>query len=224
MYKRGHEYPGLFISFEGPDGSGKTTQFRMLFDSLREEGYRVTDVRGLVGPPVISREIGNIILNPAHEGRMDHLTELFLHQASHAQQIAERILPALQKGEIVLANGYSDGTVAHYHGALNIKKPVVDHLSYIASKGISPDRTFTLDVPEGIAAKRMCLLSDKMTEKGSDYFEAVRKIYHQLAEEEPARIEVIDSTPSQEEVGKTIRDRFQRTLKGLNLEGKLSKT
>lgn len=135
---------GIFISFEGPEGSGKTTHSNLLRDFLIEKGYNVLKTREPGGVD-IAEDIRNILLNPIYRDITPE-TELFLYMASRAQHVIKKIKPALEKGYIVICDRFIDASLAYQGYARGFGFEKVEALNSIATRGITPDLTFLLDI------------------------------------------------------------------------------
>ncbi len=192
---------GLFITFEGGEGSGKSTQARLLADRLRKMGRAVVHTRE-PGGTSIAESVRRVLLNPS--SRVAPLTELMLYEAARAQHLAEVVTPALAAGKIVVCERYTDATEAYqgFGRRLDLKKIRV--LNSIATDGLRPDRTFLLDVPvgQGLSAargltKRLSAGSarasggDRIERESTAFHERVRRGYLALARRDKKRICVI---------------------------------
>ena len=192
---------GLFITFEGGEGSGKSTQARLLADRLRKMGRAVVHTRE-TGGTSIAESVRRVLLNPS--SHVAPLTELMLYEAARAQHLAEVVTPALAAGKIVVCERYTDATEAYqgFGRRLDLKKIRV--LNSIATDGLRPDRTFLLDVPvgQGLSAargltKRLSAGSarasggDRIERESTAFHERVRRGYLALARRDKKRICVI---------------------------------
>jgi len=135
----------LFISFEGPEGSGKTTHTRLLSDYLNQQGYETLLTRE-PGGTEIGEQIRELLLDPDHSG-MDRWAELFLYLAGRAQHVNERIRPALERGEVVISDRFTDASLVYQGVGQNIGFETVHDLNETATGGLRPDITFILDIP-----------------------------------------------------------------------------
>jgi dTMP kinase len=189
---------GIFITFEGPDGSGKSTQSLLLTRYLKRKGYKVVRTRE-PGGTSISEALRGIILNP--KNRISKVAEVLLYEAGRAQHTSELILPALRKGKIVICERYNDATLAYqgYGRKLNIR--MVKELNRIASSGLEPDLTILLDlnVREGLKrVRKICGgKMDRMERESIRFHERVRKGYLEIASREPGRVKLttVKETP-----------------------------
>jgi len=189
---RGKKRKGLFITLEGPDGSGKTTQSLLLARYLEDKGYEVVRTRE-PGGTSIAESLRKILLNP--KNRISKVTEMFLYEAGRAQHTSELILPALQEGKMVICERYTDATLAYqgYGRRLNIR--MVKKLNEIASSGLKPDLTLLLDINVKEGLKRVRETSgkgiDRLERESIAFHERVRKGYLKIASGEPDRVKLI---------------------------------
>jgi len=185
---------GLFITFEGGDGSGKSTQIALLAARLTDLGYTVRTFRepGGVAPGDAGERIRDIVLNPIHAG-LGVRAELLLYEASRAQLVDAHYRPALEQGAIVLGDRYADSSVA-YQGYGREVLPVdeVVELNRIATGGLVPDLTLLLDVDAKAGIEQATVAgADRLEAAGHDFHERVRAGYLALAAAEPGRVKVI---------------------------------
>ena len=182
---------GIFITIEGPEGSGKSTHSKLLCDFLRRRGYRVLHTRE-PGGTRISEAVRKILLNKNNKGMSD-ICELFLFLAARAQIVEEIIKPALKKGYVVVCDRFHDATVAYqgYGAGLDLK--LIEEMGKLATKGIKPDLTVLLDV-ETKKGLRRAAAKDRIETKSLEFHKRVRGGYLALAEREPGRIKVIPTT------------------------------
>jgi dTMP kinase len=192
---------GLFITFEGGDGCGKTTQIKLLDEYLRNKGYKTLLTRepGSKGLGVKLREI---LLN--YDGEVSPTCESFLFLADRAQHVDCIIRPALEQGVIVLCDRHTDSTVAYqgYGRGLDLER--IYHLNKIATGGLKPNLTIVLDVDVETSQKRVGAEKDRMESAGIEFFQKVRKGFLEIAKQEPERVKVVDSTQTIEEIHKQI--------------------
>jgi len=192
---------GLFITFEGGDGSGKSTQIALLAARLRELGHEVRTFRepGGVVPGDAGERIREIVLDPIHEG-LGVRAELLLYEASRAQLVETHYRPALAEGVIVLCDRYADSSVA-YQGYGRAVLPVdeVRELNRIATGGLAPDLTLLLDV-DAVSGLEQATAegADRLEAAGHDFHERVREGYLEMAAAEPDRIKVVPRAPVDE--------------------------
>lgn len=203
---------GLFITFEGPDGAGKTTQVQAFVENLKSRGFDVLLTREPGGTP-ISDKIRGLILDPAHKEMAD-TTEVLLYAASRAQHVQEKVIPALEKGTIVVCDRFVDASIAYQGYGLGVSAKKVEHINRFATGGLVPDRTYLLDVPVEEGKKRLQARSglDRIEQKGEAYHERVREGFLELAEQNPERIRVVDASGSIEQITQEILADFNDWL------------
>lgn len=188
---------GLFITFEGPDGCGKTTQMKLLAEYLEKKGEEVVLTRE-PGGKGLGEKVREILLN--YDGEVSDRCESFLFLADRAQNIDIIVNPAVKAGKIVLCDRHIDSTVAYqgYGRGLDIER--INMLNSLATNGKKPDLTFVFDVDVETSMKRVGKEKDRMESAGIDFHNRVRQGYLELAKQEPNRIKVIDATKSIEEI------------------------
>ena len=195
---------GLFITFEGGDGSGKTTQINLLASWLESEGHTVVITREPGGTD-LGTELRNIILH--REGFIAPRAEALLYAADRSHHIHTLVRPALKRGEIVVQDRYLDSSVA-YQGAGRVLDPTeVRDISLWAAENLMPDLTVVLDVPASVAKERQAAGErqyDRLEAEAEDFHTRVRESYLALAAEEPERFLVIDGESSIEEIHEAI--------------------
>ena len=198
---------GLFISFEGADGSGKSTQYRIFAEYLRQQGYDILLTREPGGTP-ISESIRNIILDPGNK-EMSDMTEALLFAASRAQLVSQVIKPAVEQGKIVLCDRFMDSSIA-YQGYARGLGDCVRVINEYAVEGTQPDITFFLDLsPEdGRKRNKAAGKTDRMEQEAIEFHDKVYRAYLSLAEIYKDRFVVIDASGSVEEVQERIRRSF----------------
>lgn len=192
---------GLFITFEGGDGCGKTTQIELLDKYLKNKGFDTLLTRepGAKGLGVKLREI---LLN--YDGEVSPQCESFLFLADRAQHIDCIIKPALKEGKIILCDRHTDSTVAYqgYGRGLDIEE--IKTLNNIATGGLKPDLTIVLDVDVETSMQRVGKEKDRMESAGIEFFERVRNGFLKIAEQEPERVKVVSSSDTIESIHKQI--------------------
>ena len=213
---------GLLITFEGMEGSGKSTQIQRLSAVLTQAGFVVCVTREPGGTP-ISEEIRNIFLNPNHN-EMVSTTELLLIAAARAQHVSEVILPALQDGKIVISDRFSDATVVYQGYRCGLDLDLIRHLNRIATCGLSPERTFVLDLPVEIGLQRVRQRQSAMNRLDLEDFEShnrIRESYLAIASQEPNRITVIDAQADVDSVHESIKAEVDCLLRTKGMERNL---
>lgn len=193
------------------EGSGKTTQIRLLWKYLSRKGIPCKVTRE-PGGTRIGEKIRRILLNPEHR-EMVPLTELLLYESSRAQHVQEVILPLLKKGVVVLSDRFADASIAYQGYGRKVDLKWVETLNRLASFGIKPDMTFLLDCPTDLGLKRALERNRRFKNEKEGRFEKeqmefhhrVRKGYLALAKKEPHRVKVIDTRSGEEKVFEKIR-------------------
>ena len=187
---------GLFITFEGADGCGKTTQLNLLADYLSQKReVLVTREPGSKGLGIKLREI---LLN--YDGEVAPQCESFLFLADRAQHIETIVNPAVKEGKIVLCDRHTDSTVAYQGYGRGLDLEQIHYLNNIATNGIKPDLTIVFDVDIKTSMSRVGNEKDRMESGGDEFFNKVRQGYLEIAKQEPERVKVIDASRSIEEV------------------------
>ena len=191
-----------FISLDGLDGAGKSTQCRLLADWLRERGY---DVATCADPG--GTEIGDVLrrLLLEHRGHMTLPCEALLFMASRAQLVAEVIRPALDAGKAVVCDRFLLANVVYQGHAGGLDPEKLWEIGRMATGGLEPDMTFVLDLPTDIAHSRRKTQSDRMERRAAEYFTMVRQGFLAESLRQPKRIRVIDATLSVDEVQIAMR-------------------
>ncbi len=204
---------GIFITFEGPDGSGKTTQIRLLREYCMEKGYPVVLTREPGGTP-ISEDIRRILLDPANKA-MSGVTEALLYAASRAQHVAEKIRPALEAGCIVLCDRFMDSSIA-YQGYARGLGDDVRVINEFAVQGTRPDITFFMDLPpaEGRARVAAARDLDRLEQEDLSFHQAVYEGYLKLKEIYGERFAAIDASRDVETIAAEIRSAFDAYVAG----------
>lgn len=198
---------GLFITFEGGDGCGKTTQIKLLDEYLRSKGYQTLLTRE-PGSKGLGIKLREILLN--YDGEVSPRAESFLFLADRAQHVDCIIKPALKNGVIVLCDRHTDSTVAYQGYGRGLDLEQIHNLNSIATNGLKPDLTIVLDVDVETSQKRVGAEKDRMESAGIEFFERVRKGFLEIAKQEPERVKVVDSTQTIEEIHKQILELVAR--------------
>lgn len=201
---------GLFITFEGADGCGKTTQLNLLKEYLTQKGYEVILTRE-PGGKGLGEKIREILLN--YDGEVSNRCESFLFLADRAQNIDVIVKPAIKQGKIVLCDRHTDSSVAYqgYGRGLDIQE--IKTLNSLATNNLKPDLTLVFDVDIETSMKRVGNEKDRMESAGKEFFNKVRNGYLEIANQEPDRIKVVDSTKSIDEIHKNVIEIINEILK-----------
>jgi dTMP kinase len=193
----------LFITFEGGEGSGKSTQIRTLYRRLDQLAIPVVLIRE-PGGTLLGDRI-RYILKQACQVPISPLSELLLFNASRSQLVKEVIQPAIKEGKIVLCDRFTDSTIAYQSYGRGLDISSVKETNNIATQGVRPDLTFLLDVPPDTGLKRKReRANDRFEKEAMDFHQKVREGFLKLAGEEPGRWTVIDSTLSRDEIASII--------------------
>lgn len=213
---------GLFVTFEGPDGAGKTTQIQSLAHTLRGLGHDVMMTRE-PGGTAISNKIRALLLSTEHEEMVDQ-AEVLLYAASRAQHVHEVIIPALQQNKIVLCDRFIDASIAYQAYGLGIDEAIIYNINKYASSHIKPTRTYMLDIPVEESRRRLEERAsgagnetglDRIEQKAMAYHQRVREGFLSIAQKERDRVLLIDANRSVEEIGRDIMADCQRLIQRL---------
>lgn len=196
---------GIFISMEGPDGSGKTTQIDLLKKYLESIGYDDILVTREPGGTAISEAVRSVILNPEYK-EMGYMTEALLYASARAQLVSEVIAPALSSGKAVISDRFVDSSVVYQGMARGLGIETVYEINKFAIQGIMPELTIHLDLPAtvGLARAKGRAELDRMELESVEFHEKVAQGYRNLAALAPDRIKTIDATQPVEQIHKTI--------------------
>jgi len=212
---------GIFITFEGIEGCGKSTQAALLGEALKKKGYQVILTREPGGTSIGDR-IRAILLDRAHD-MISPLTELFLYAAARRQHVDELIDPALQEGKIVLCDRYADATTAYQGAARKIDALLVEESIRMATGDLLPVRTFLLDCEVSAGLSRAITRNsqndslereDRFEREAVEFHERVREGYLAIAKRDPDRFRVIDATESIEKIHAIINQEVESILRG----------
>ena len=198
---------GLFITFEGADGCGKTTQIELLNKYLQENG-RSTLLTREPGAKGLGVKLREILLN--YDGEVSPQCESFLFLADRAQHIDCIIKPALKEGKIILCDRHTDSTVAYqgYGRGLDLER--INMLNNIATSGLKPDLTIVFDVDVETSMQRVGKEKDRMESAGVEFFNKVRQGYLEIAKQEPTRVKVINSSDTIENIHKQVLELVEK--------------
>jgi len=203
---------GLFITLEGGDGSGKSTQAQLLTDWLEGQGRGVLRTREPGGTDV-GVEIREIVLH--HRGEIAPRAEALLYAADRAHHIATKVRPALARGEVVIQDRYIDSSVAYQGAGRVLERGEVRDLSLWAAEGLLPDLTVLLDLNETVARGRLDADNkrfDRLEAEKNEFHARVRAAYLELAAAEPARFLVVDAAAPVDTIAESIRARVATLL------------
>ena len=206
---------GLFITFEGADGSGKTTQLNNIKSFLEQKGFDVVITRE-PGALEIGQKIRNILLH--HDGIVADRCEMFLFLADRAQHVETFIKPAIEDGKIVLCDRHTDSTIAYQGYGRGQNITLLKELNEIAVNSIKPDLTLVFDVLTEVAQERVGSEKDRMESAGIEFHKKVRNGYLELHKQEPDRIKLINANNPIEEVfedTKKIVDKLLQEKQGV---------
>lgn len=194
-------YAGKFLVFEGPDGSGKSTQLRRLIALTAAIDLPTCHVREPGGTPVGERIRNHIVLAKADEGlEMGVRCEMLLYMASRAELVEKKILPALKAGELVLADRFVASTLSYQGSAGGLSASDIAAVARVATRNLQPDLCIIFDLDEAAAARRLSPLLDRMEAKGAAFHRKVRQGYLELARTDPARYAVLDASRDEDAV------------------------
>lgn len=215
MTSAGTENRGLFLTFEGGDGSGKSTQASLLERWLAEGGHSVVRTRE-PGGTAIGAHIRELVLHSREH--IDPRAEALLYAADRAQNIATVVRPALQRGVVVIQDRYLDSSVAYQAAGRKLSGEHIRNLSLWAAEELLPDLTIVLDLDEESGRLRLDSADkpfDRLESEGTLFHRAVRQAYLALAKEEPHRFVVIDASLPVELIAQQVRDAVHPLLQGL---------
>jgi len=205
---------GLFITFEGPDGSGKSTQLRLLAEWLEQQNRRVYLTRE-PGGTRLAENIRDLLLNKTEEP-VSPEAELLLFGASRAQHVRQVILPFLKDGGIVLCDRFLDSTTAYQGYARGLDMAFINQMHQFCVCGRMPDLTFLLDLPLTEGRRRVALRQganlDRMEAEDGDFHQAVREGFLAIARQEPDRVKLIDARQDIQTIANTIRQEVEHAL------------
>ena len=200
-------HAGKFISFEGSEGSGKSTQIARLLQHLRQTGREVVATRE-PGGTATGEQIRNIVIHNSGGDEMCRETELLLYTAARAQVVREIISPALARGAVVVADRYLDSSTVYQGIARDLPPDLVAQVNRFAVGGVLPHLTILIDVPTEVSVARMQRrtsdLPDRMERETAAFFRKVRDGYLHVAKENPGRISVFDGTKSPDAIEQEI--------------------
>jgi dTMP kinase len=199
---------GFFITFEGIEASGKTTQINLLYDYLKSISKNVIKTRE-PGGTKIGQKIREILLSKWDE-KFPYIAELLLYEADRNIHIHNIIRPSLEAGYIVLSDRYIDSTTAYQHYARGIDYEIVSYLNTLATDGLKPNLTFLIDIPVEISLKRLSESKDRIESENIEFHKKLREGFLKIAENEKDRFVVIDGTMDIMEIHKIIVDTLKQ--------------
>lgn len=202
---------GKFITFEGSEGCGKSTQAKLLVDHLTELKVPVKLIRE-PGGVVISEKIREILLDKKHTA-MNKECETLLYMASRAQLVEEVIRPEIYRGTVIVCDRFLDSTVAYQGYGCGVDVELIERIGAFATKGIAPDRTFFLDLDTEEGLRRRGAERDRIELRSMDYHNRVRAGYKEIARKEPDRVKVINGEWSREQIFEIIKAEVDKLLK-----------
>jgi dTMP kinase len=201
---------GLFIAFEGGEGSGKTTQSRLVAIWLRDQGFDVVQTRE-PGSTKVGMRLRAILLDSAHQG-LSARAETLLYAADRAEHVEKVIRPALYRGAMVTCDRYVDSSLAYQGAGRELEPQDVAKVNSWATGGLVPDLTVLIDVPPTAGLSRLGSPADRIESEPMDFHERVRREFRALAAAEPDRYLVVDGLQSQQEISLVIQDRVREIL------------
>ncbi len=201
---------GLFITFEGADGCGKTTQMKLIDEYLRGKGFRTLMTRE-PGAKGLGERVREILLN--YDGEVSPACESFLFLADRAQNMDCIIKPAVEKGVIVLCDRHTDSTIAYQGYGRGVNIDELKNLNNIATGGRKPDLTIVFDIDVQTSQARVGEEKDRMESAGVEFFERVRKGYLEIAKREPERVKVVDSMRTIEEIHNEVVELIENAIR-----------
>jgi dTMP kinase len=213
------EHSGLFITFEGPDGSGKSTQAKLLAERLRAAGHDVLQSAEPGGTP-IGMQIRRILLDPQNHD-LCATTELLLMFAARAQNVEQWILPALAERKIVVSDRFTDSTLVYQGAARGLGSEVVKTVDGIACHGLVPDLTLCVDIETEAGLARAHARNrdqtghkeSRLDEQAVEFHQRARAAYHELARTEPQRVKLIDGNGAPDAVAERVWEQVSRLLR-----------
>lgn len=202
----------MFITFEGIDSSGKSTQVEKLSDALTKLGKKVLALRE-PGGTTVAEAIRTILLDK--KNLIHYEDELLLFTSARANLVSNVIIPELRIGTVVICDRFADSSIAYQSFGRGIKREVVELINNFATQNLKPDLTFVVDISVDTMIERTKIakkINDRMEENKIDFYEKVRNGYNVLSKEEPNRVKIIDGTKSIEQIHETIIKFVQQKL------------
>ncbi len=212
---------GYFITFEGIEGSGKSTQVAMLKKKLEDRGVPTLCVREPGGTPV-GQHVRKILLNP-ETGDLDPLTELLLFWAARRELVKNVITPALEQGQTIVCDRFADSTTAYQGYGRGVDMEIIDTMAKIMRNGVWPDRTIILDLPAGAGLNRALdrimfkgSTDTRFEDEGLEFHRRVRNGFLKIAESNPDRVKIVNAEGSLEEVSEAVAGALEDILPELS--------
>lgn len=204
------QYPGVFITLEGPEGAGKTTQLKLLSKHLEDSGIEHVITRD-PGGTALGKPIRRILLNS--ESEVHPLTELLLYEADRAQNVSEIIVPGLKSGKVVFCDRYIDSTAAYQGFGRGIDEKLIDMLNEVATSGLKPVRTILFDIESSEGLSRLHPSGhDRLEREALDFHRRVREGYLTLAKRDPQRWRILDAAAPMSSVQEELRRLVQEVI------------
>lgn len=208
----------MFITFEGPDGAGKSTIIKLVHEKLLQDGFNIVLTREPGGTP-IAEKIRDIILDNSNQA-LDARTEALLYAASRRQHLVEKIWPALKEGKIVLCDRFLDSSLAYQGGGRNLGVENVLNINLFATENTYPDLTLFFDVSPEVGLARVSKdkkrVADRLDNENENFHDKVYKTFKKIIEQNKNRIVVIDASKSIDEVVETTYKIIKERLNGLH--------
>lgn len=208
----------MFITFEGPDGAGKSTIIKLVHEKLLQDGFNIVLTREPGGTP-IAEKIRDIILDNSNQA-LDARTEALLYAASRRQHLVEKIWPALKEGKIVLCDRFLDSSLAYQGGGRNLGVENVLNINLFATENTYPDLTLFFDVSPEVGLARVSKdkkrVADRLDNENENFHDKVYKTFKEIIEQNKSRIVVIDASKSIDEVVETTYKIIKERLNGLH--------
>ena len=204
---------GLFIVFDGIDGCGKSTQLAYAAGKLAKDGHTVLTTREPGGTD-ISEKIRSVILSSDNRAMVNEC-ELLLYAAARAQHVREKIVPALERGSVVLCDRFDCATYAYQGFGRNVPVPFLETINAIAADGVQPDVTFIFDISVDIAFARLSTMKksrDRLESGGKDFFSRVAKGYRTIALQHPEKFLLLDATLPVEDLGQRVYRKISEVI------------
>lgn len=204
------QYPGVFITLEGPEGAGKTTQLKLLSKHLEDSGIEHVITRD-PGGTALGKPIRRILLNS--ESEVHPLTELLLYEADRAQNVSEVIVPGLKAGKVVFCDRYIDSTAAYQGFGRGIDEKLIDMLNEVATSGLKPDLTILFDIESSEGLSRLHPSGhDRLEREALDFHRRVREGYLTLSKRDPRRWRILDAAAPMSSVQDELRRLVQEVM------------